>query len=68
MHSTQSIMFWLQKIQFTLYQNEIHALVDGISFLEELSKGVMLFYTITDLSLSLKGDSNLATKFYCKSE
>ena len=66
MHSMQSIMFRLQKIKFTLYQNEIHPLVDGSSFLEVLSIGVMFFHTIKHLSLSLKGDLNLATKFYCK--
>ena len=43
----------------------MHPLVDGSSFLEELSKGVMLFCSIAHLSLSLKGDLNLTTKFYC---
>ena len=64
----QSIMFGLQKIKFTLYQNEIHPLVDGSSFLVELSKGVIFFYIIAYLSLPLKSDLNLATKCFCKSE
>ena len=61
-------MFSLQIIKFTLYQNEIHPLVDGSSFLVELSKGIIFFYTIAHLSLPLKADLILATKYFCKSE